>query len=304
MNNFNTSLPLSAPPAFSPVSNTSRRRPGRPLGSKNKFNRENSVSIPVILNVPAAVDLIKWVVNFAKSREVHLAILCGRGNVLQADLSRMRSQTSTVEVYGEPLTLISFTGMYLLSDPANGAANFFNVSLGRVNGNAVSGTPLKLITEDNVSLTAFIFRNPKMLTISAEELMPVESSYAMQIGINCKLAVVLNVEPGIDIIQSVTRFACTCSLKVSAICCNGLVSELDIGYSRSRGLSSKIAGNFEIISFSGTCDGRGVTSVDNIDKSFVVSAASHNRELISGIVTGMKAMSRVTLLVSASNEAP
>ncbi|WOH14532.1 hypothetical protein DCAR_0934051 [Daucus carota subsp. sativus] len=283
------------------VSNTSASRAGRPRGSRNKPRGEDSAPITVILKVPRGVDLIDWVVSYASSKKAHLTILCGSGNVLRADLSHMGSQAPPI-TFTEPLSLITMSGMFLFSGSKDGPLALFNVTLGRLSGDIVSGTAVSMITMDEVTLTATVFYNPEMLAVRATEEMAMESNYNLLSGRNLKWSVVLSFEPGTDVIKALVQFARYYSLNFSVLCCSGLVSEVDIGNSRSHPLSVDVLGNFQIISFSGTCNGRVANSLDDIQKSFVVSMVSQNNVLTNGtVVKSMKAASYVTVVALAKD---
>ncbi|WOH15271.1 hypothetical protein DCAR_0934808 [Daucus carota subsp. sativus] len=283
------------------VSNTSASRPGRPRGSRNKPRGEDSAPVRVILKAPRGVDLVDWVVNYASSKKAHLTILCGSGNVSRADLSHMGSQAPPTTFTG-PLSLITMSGMFLFSGSRDGPRAFFNVTLGRLSGGIVSGTAVSMITMDEVALTANVFYNPEMLAVRATEEMAMESNYNLLRGRNLKWSVVLSFEPGTDVINALVQFARYYSLNLSVVCCSGLVSEADIGYSRSHPLSVDALGNFQIISFSGNCDGRVANSLGDIQKSFVVSMVSENNVLTNGtVVKSMKAASYVTVVALAKD---
>ncbi|KAL1802494.1 hypothetical protein ACET3Z_031141 [Daucus carota] len=201
------SIPYSSDLTFGgvAVSNTSASRPGRPRGSRNKPRGEDSAPITVILKVPRGVDLIDWVVSYASSKKAHLTILCGSGNVLRADLSHMGSQAPPI-TFTEPLSLITMSGMFLFSGSKDGPLALFNVTLGRLSGDIVSGTAVSMITMDEVTLTATVFYNPEMLAVRATEEMAMESNYNLLSGRNLKWSVVLSFEPGTDVIKALKSF--------------------------------------------------------------------------------------------------
>ncbi|XP_063942964.1 AT-hook motif nuclear-localized protein 28-like [Daucus carota subsp. sativus] len=141
---------------------------GRPRGSKNRPKEdskgENMGMRPVTLEVPAGVDIINQVANFAKSNEVCIAVTAGFGKVSVAVLRNVLSQAPD-RVYKEHLAVINFSSTYVFSPLAQATPSFFNVTLDRMNGELIGGTTFRMVTLGKVVLSAYVFQNPHVFTI-------------------------------------------------------------------------------------------------------------------------------------------
>lgn len=112
-------------------------------------------------------------------------------------------------------------------------------------------------------------------------------------------SIIFTILPDIDIIQSLIRIAFANSIYVSVVFGDGFVSEFDISFPGYQSSLVKFFGYYRILSFSGTCDGHGATSLEDVVHTFNVSAVSDSGEFIGGLViTSMKAASPVTLMAS------
>ncbi|KAL1827979.1 AT-hook motif nuclear-localized protein 28 [Daucus carota subsp. sativus] len=145
---------------------------GRPRGSKNRPKqepkRENMAIKPVTLEVPAGVDIINWVANFAKSNQVCITVTAGFGVVSLAVFANVLSQTPHRE-YKEYLAVDNFSGTYVFSPLAQTTQSFFNAALSRVNGQLIGGEAFRMVTMGKVVLSAYVFRNSHVFATEAAE---------------------------------------------------------------------------------------------------------------------------------------
>ncbi|KAK1382649.1 PPC domain-containing protein [Heracleum sosnowskyi] len=122
---------------------------------------------PVILDVPDGVDIIDWVAGFANSNKICITVVGGFGKVSLAALSRLKSPAPPL-LYIEHLTLINLSGTYQFSTLAEGSPTFFNALLGRLNGAVIGGAASRMVAMSKVGLSAYVFQNPKIITIKTE----------------------------------------------------------------------------------------------------------------------------------------
>ncbi|KAK1385830.1 hypothetical protein POM88_023565 [Heracleum sosnowskyi] len=122
---------------------------------------------PVILDVPDGVDIIDWVAGFANSNKVCITVVGGFGKVSLAALSRLKSPAPPL-LYIEHLTLINLSGTYQFSTLAEGSPTFINALLGRLNGAVIGGAASRMVVMGKVGLSAYVFQNPKIITIKTE----------------------------------------------------------------------------------------------------------------------------------------
>ncbi|XP_063942963.1 AT-hook motif nuclear-localized protein 17 [Daucus carota subsp. sativus] len=169
MNNSRNSSSVFVPQGSSERGPSKPR--GRPPGSKNKpkeSKRETMGMKPVTLEVPAGVDIITWVTNFANSNQVCVTVTAGFGHVSLAVLSNVLSQ-APVRQYKEYLTVNNFSGTYVLSPLTQATPSFFNAALSRMNGELIGGAASRMVTMGRVVLSAYVFRNPHVFTVGVAE---------------------------------------------------------------------------------------------------------------------------------------
>ncbi|KAK1402801.1 hypothetical protein POM88_002406 [Heracleum sosnowskyi] len=135
---------------------------GRPPGSKNKPKGENSSMKSVILKVPAGTDLVDWVVGFAKEKKVHITVQGGNVAVSEAHISFL----ATPKIYKGHFNLFNFSGACMFSGSKEGFATYFNAQLSKEGtDNVFGGAASKIITMDEMVLSASVFKNPELLKI-------------------------------------------------------------------------------------------------------------------------------------------
>ncbi|KAK1382615.1 hypothetical protein POM88_020351 [Heracleum sosnowskyi] len=138
---------------------------GRLQRSINRSGEENLPMTPFLLKVPAGVDIINWVVSFAKSRKVFIIVLYGSGQISEMTLTPNRSQIPPL-LYNEHLNLNSISGAYMFTHSGEGYS-FFNVLVNKANGAVIGGATSRMISMDVIVLTAYAFNDPILFTIKA-----------------------------------------------------------------------------------------------------------------------------------------
>ncbi|KAK1351611.1 PPC domain-containing protein [Heracleum sosnowskyi] len=123
---------------------------GRLQRSINTPGEENLPMTPLLLKVLAGVDIIDWVVSFAKSRKVFIIVLYGSGKISEMTLIHKRSQTPPL-LYKEHLNLNSISGAYMFTHSGEGYS-FFNVLVNKANGAVIGGATSRMISMDVIVL--------------------------------------------------------------------------------------------------------------------------------------------------------
>ncbi|TKY61565.1 AT-hook motif nuclear-localized protein 17 [Spatholobus suberectus] len=156
----------------------SKKRHGRPLGSKNKpkpplminQGREQSLK-PIFIEVPNNSDVIEAVVQFARRYQVSITLLSASGSILSATLRRIHSHTSAFTVYG-PFTLISLVGTYINNNSIASSSSLsltsssvdlrcsFRISFSSISGQSFIGVVGgKVVAANKVTLVVNTFKN-------------------------------------------------------------------------------------------------------------------------------------------------
>ncbi|CAJ1971366.1 unnamed protein product [Sphenostylis stenocarpa] len=183
-----SATPLSSPPFSSSDENTShgaiesssrskspssKRRRGRPVGSKNKPKLTLFISQdhhhahkPIFIQVPRNSDVIGALTQFARDYQISITVLSASGSILNATLRQSHSHNSTFILHG-PFNLVSLTGTCIINSPCAASSSSssdldfhssFNISfcsnLGQSFIGVVGG---KVVAGDDVAVAAILF---------------------------------------------------------------------------------------------------------------------------------------------------
>ncbi|CAJ1971367.1 unnamed protein product [Sphenostylis stenocarpa] len=163
-----------------PKSPSSKRKRGRPVGSKNKpklppiiDHHNHHAQKPIFIQVPRNSDVIEAVVKFARDYQVSVTVQSASGSILNATLRNSHSSTSAFIVHG-PFTLVSLTGTCLYNNPSvvsssssssSSSSNrdlccSFRISIASNLGQSLMGVVGgKVIAGDDVNVAATVFKN-------------------------------------------------------------------------------------------------------------------------------------------------
>ncbi|KAL2316878.1 hypothetical protein Fmac_030754 [Flemingia macrophylla] len=148
------------PPMVAPA----KRPRGRPLGSKNKPKPIADIYKPVVLLVPAGVDIVDAIIDFSNQRDVSMVVQHASGAISKFTLFNLLSPSNSLSFQGN-FHMLSLSGFCTKSlSPSSPADNvpfsFFNIQFVKDGTHQPFGGPVKhLIAAEPVHVIASIVKN-------------------------------------------------------------------------------------------------------------------------------------------------
>ncbi|KAK1367063.1 hypothetical protein POM88_042624 [Heracleum sosnowskyi] len=139
---------------------------GRPRGSKNKPKDEvlqmTSIMKSIVLEISAGSEVVKWLRQFAQSRNIFMTVIGGSGTFSKAAISHMPSEHP--KMFSENLCLISFTGTAGKISPSEPSGSCSIIAtFGRLNGDVIGGTLWSHVSLGPLVVTALISKSPEVV---------------------------------------------------------------------------------------------------------------------------------------------
>ena len=151
--------------------NSSRKRRGRPPGSKNKpkppvvITRESESAMhPVILELAAGSDIVASMSDFSLRRRTAVSVLSGTGSVSNVTIRHPSSPSSNIILHGR-FDLLSLSGTILLptSSSSNSPNKGFSILMCGPQGQVIGGTVAgPLMAADMVMILAALYSAPEI----------------------------------------------------------------------------------------------------------------------------------------------
>lgn len=156
----------------SPARTSTKKRRGRPLGSKNRpkpptnFKEDRNTRMEIVcIEIPTGRDIVGALVKYARRRQVDMTVLRGNGFVSHVTFLRPESRAHVPPMVG-PFEMTSLFGTYCghvpsqsINDPPCSSFSIFLSGNGaRVYGGIVGG---EVIAAKPIWITAALFKTPK-----------------------------------------------------------------------------------------------------------------------------------------------